>query len=265
MFGSRASGDSPSTSRWQSRPRALHYPPPWAAVWNRSRSFPDGDPPARSARAGPFARGGARRHRLDARAEDVRPEGEFACGGGAQRLQLVLADARAAPHRVPRSRCVAQPGERIVLSDERIVPDARLGAVATPGPVDRMRDHPRTQRVEVDKAASGDDVRVGVDLAGVMAALPDCAGPAIGRVDVADATRLHRIHHVRHCQLPRAESRTGERGSSSACRRGPARRSARRRPRGMQVGPVVRLDDEAGLAVVAPLDNVERAIGQRKI
>lgn len=33
----------------------------------------------------------------------------------------------------------------------------------------------------------------------------------------------------------------------------------------MQVGPVVRLDDEAGLAVVAPLDNVERAIGQRKI
>src|SRR5437870_4555428 len=66
-----------------------------------------------------------------------------------------------------------------------------MGTIARPAMVARMPDHPRSNRIDLDIAAAGEEIGLAVDRRGAIAPLPQRAGSSIDRVDVAPAVRLY--------------------------------------------------------------------------
>src|SRR6266568_1184132 len=107
--------------------------------------------------------------------------------GAKQRAILLLARGRRTP----------KPVIEFMTGQKKIGSALRMGAIARPAIVARMPDHPRSNRIELDVAAAGEEVGLAVDRRRAIASLPQGAGSPIGRVDVAHVAAAKRLHGAR--------------------------------------------------------------------
>lgn len=133
-----------------------------------------------------------------------------------------------------------------------------IAAIAAPPVVCRVIDHVGAHRVEFDVALAGKQVGFGLDEGGFVAAVPQCAGAAVDGVDVLHVTPTDGDDEVGHgfCVLWR-EQQVYVVGHEGVGMQGEVF-FAQGFAQPVQVSVVVFFCEEAGLAIVSSLHDVQR-------
>lgn len=126
----------------------------------------------------------------------------------------------------------------------------------------RVRHHRGTQRIEFDVAMALQEMRVIGDQAGLVATFPQGAGAMVGPVYMTHVTPAECLHHAadatdvgrRHEQV----DVVGHQHVRMDC----AAFAQRDFIEVVQIAPIVAGREEAGLAIVAALDDVLRDAGE---
>lgn len=140
--------------------------------------------------------------------------------------------------------------------DDRVVTPEGVGCMAGPRVVGRIGAHARANRVELDIAVAAQQVGVAIDEGGFVAAFPERARAAVAIVDVANVTPPQRLHEA-------GDLATALRGHQQVHVVGHqyigvnlAAVAQRDFPEVLQIAMPIGIGEEAGLAIVAALDNV---------
>lgn len=142
--------------------------------------------------------------------------------------------------------------------------DIAVGQCMVAGPtiLVRIGDHRGAQGIEFDMAVAVHDVVATVDRTGLVATFPQCAAAVIPVIDVADIAPAKRLQRARDgVRLLRGQQQVHMVGHqhvgmhrTAFAQGGFAQQRA--------ITEVVRLDEEAGLAAVAALQDMLRDVGK---
>ncbi len=146
--------------------------------------------------------------------------------------------------------------------DELIILTQPIAAVAAPAVVRRPIDHARTHRVQFDLALAGQQILIGPHLRGFVAAVPQRPGAAVAAIDVLHvaATQRHdeAVHRLRRQWREQQVHMVGHQHIRVQF----TARGFQRLTEPVPIAQVVVLAEEARIAVVPALHDVQRYVGE---
>lgn len=188
-----------------------------------------------------------------------RPAGSGSAPAASRRWRMhptLRGTARGMP-RAARRRYDRAPGTpHATRPTHRIGPARWRGSLSSSSAPDRPPSPPAPGSVRCRQAS--EQIRLSLDGRGLVAAVPQCAGAAVGAVDVLHVAAAERDDQSRHCG---GTARREQQVHVVGRQRVGVQRTAglrQRRAQPVQIAMIVFFGEEAGFAVMAALDNVQR-------